>query len=593
MSTSPASIGRRVALAVVAAVVACAGMLVVLAPPERCPTVTVDSLRSSASETVEWFVRNQHDDGTWLYLYNADTATVTPDYNVIRHAGAVMALYQAAVAGIPGALASADRGLGWAQDRIIERDGWAAVSYHGETPVGASALLLAGLVDRRDAAGDQQYDVLMQQLGRFLVAQIERSGAVLAYYGTATGKPVPDEYSKYYTGEAYWALTRLHRVFPHGGWSQVAGRVGAYLASQRDEIEGYWPPIADHWAAYGLAETTAFDDRDAERPLVPNEVAYARRQAQLFGGQVLWVSQRFGPWGELVRGPPVPRGGGYGVIGEALTGLWLVAKAEPRLADLRAPIAERAVCIAGLAVRAQADADDARTQAEPGRVEGAWFRDGETRMDDQQHALAALLRTVPIVEAADDGDEPTRSLSAWLWLVILVAAVNPARTAFGVPRRGDSPTTAGVATLGGLGGAAVVLAVALLSGPLVDAVHVSDPALRIAAGAVGAVVGALQLVRRPPSPEPSLPGRRAAIVPVAIPLVIAPGVLALSMSANADRGGWLVAGALALGVGLLTLATLARQGGPGGRVLAWAARLTAAGLLGTSILLVVAGVLDV
>ena len=35
----------------------------------------------------------------------------------------------------------------------------------------------------------------------------------------------------------------------------------------------------------------------------------------------------------------------------------------------------------------------------PERVEGAWFRDGETRMDDQQHALAALLRTQAIVRA--------------------------------------------------------------------------------------------------------------------------------------------------------------------------------------------------
>ena len=35
----------------------------------------------------------------------------------------------------------------------------------------------------------------------------------------------------------------------------------------------------------------------------------------LFGSQVRWVSQRFGPWGVVVRGPHVPRGGGYGVRG--------------------------------------------------------------------------------------------------------------------------------------------------------------------------------------------------------------------------------------------------------------------------------------
>ena len=45
-------------------------------------------LRQAASETVDWFVRNQHADGTWLYEYDAETDTVVDDYNLVRHAGA-------------------------------------------------------------------------------------------------------------------------------------------------------------------------------------------------------------------------------------------------------------------------------------------------------------------------------------------------------------------------------------------------------------------------------------------------------------------------------------------------------------------------
>ena len=144
-------------------------------------------------------------------------------------------------------------------------------------------------------------------------------------------------------------------------------------------------------------------------------------------------------------------------------------------------------------------------------------------MDDQQHALAALLRTMPIVEASgiDTGDSKSAP-SGWLWIAALLAALNPARAAFGVPRGDGRRRAAGIAALGGAGGAVVVLAFALLSGPLVNALDVSDPALRIAAGVVGALVGATQLVRRPPAAEPALPGLRAAIVPVAIPLVISP-----------------------------------------------------------------------
>jgi hypothetical protein len=66
----------------------------VLAPPERCPSVTADELRNSATETVEWFTRNQRPDGTWLYLYDAGTNRAAPKYNVVRHTGAGVGLYR-------------------------------------------------------------------------------------------------------------------------------------------------------------------------------------------------------------------------------------------------------------------------------------------------------------------------------------------------------------------------------------------------------------------------------------------------------------------------------------------------------------------
>ena len=215
-------------------------------------------------------------------------------------------------------------------------------------------------------------------------------------------------------------------------------------------------------------------------------------------------------------------------------------------------------------------------------MEGAWFLDGETRMDDQQHALAGLLRTIPIVEAGDVDlglAARRRRASAWLWAAALVLALNPARAAFGVPRAGRSPrTVAGVAALGGAIGGLAVCAAAAAGGPLLDALDVSEPSFRIAAGIVAALAGAADLFRRPPAPEPALPGWRAALVPVAIPVVARPALLVLALGAGADRGVLVSAGAMALGVALLTGA-----GGPvahrrpGGRVLRWAGRLLAAG----------------
>jgi small neutral amino acid transporter SnatA (MarC family) len=615
MGWRPTTAGRRAAAGGLGLALVAVGVFGVLAPPERCPDVGVDDLERASALTVDWFVENQNRDGTWLYQYDAGDDRVIDDYNIVRHAGAIMGLYQAAAAGYPGALESGDAGLEWLLDRTFDDHGWTAIVWRGEVSVGSTALLAAGLVDRRAATGDDEHDELLRRLGDFMVAQTEPSGAVLAYYSRVQGAPVPETYSKYYTGEAYWALTRLHRTFPDEGWEETADRIGDYLATRRDEVEDNWPVIPDHWAAYGLAETVAFEDRSAASrfPLTAAEVAYAEEQSGLFGSQVRWVSQRHGPWGLAVRGPHIPRGGGYGVVGEALTGFWRVAEAEPRLFDLREPLAERTLCIAGLAIDEQVGEDEAEAYERPERVAGAWFRDGETRMDDQQHVLAALLRTVEIVESgASDagsgsgGDMPTFSL----WLVALVAVVNPFRTALAVPRAGRSRrAVAETALLGGLVAGLGVVVLTWAAGPLVDALDISEPALRLAAGIVAGVGGVLAAFRRPPPSDPALAGRGAALVPVAIPLVATPALLVAALSAHADRGFTVLVVALAIAVPALALVSTllapaippADQGGDAGsapatvavRLVAWAGRLTAAGLVAAAVALVIDGVLAV
>ena len=570
---------------------------VVVAPPEHCPSVGAGELRRSAQGAVDWFVRNQEADGAWLYLYNAEDDSIPVEYNEVRHAGVTMGLYQAAAAGLPGALRSADRGTEWALDRLLRRDGWAALEGDGRVTTGASALLAAGLAIRRDATGDTRYDDVLSELGRFLLAQTQPSGAVLASYDVARGAPLPGEYSKYYTGEAYWALGRLHLALPGDGWDEGADRIGAYLATSRDDEEGHWPPIPDHWAAYGAAETVEFPER-GRPPLTEDEVRYARRQAELFGFQARWLAHYHGPWGGVVRGGYEPRGGWYGVVGEALTGWWLTALADPRLADLRGPIAERARCVAGLAMDEQSDAEDAADSARPERVEGAWFTDGETRMDDQQHALAGLLRTIPIVQAGDDASSSGpggNAPSAWLWAAALLLALNPARAAFGIPRAGRRPRdAAGLAAAGGLIGGLAVCAAAAVGDPLLEALEVSDPSFRTAAGIVALLAGIADLFRRPPPPEPALPGWRAALVPVAIPLVARPALVVLALGAGAEGHVLVCAGAMAVGVALLAALTAwGTTKGSGGRVLRWGGRLLGAGLVACGVILAIDGVLDV
>lgn len=369
-----------------------AGLLRTFAvPPEHCPVVGVEEARASAAAAATWITRSQGSDGSYVYEYNIAEQRPVPGYNEVRHAGVTMSLYHLATAGETSYLAAADAGLARMIANLDFIDDRAAFKEPAGRPykTGSSALMLAGLAQRRIATGDGQHDELMRQLGRFLVSMQEANGAMLAFWDPATEAPVPGERSRYYTGEAFWALALLHRVLPGEGWDVPTLKVADYLALERDEAEGIdFAPWADQWAAYGLAEVALWPGASRLRD---HHVAYARSLAGRFGLLVRVESRRTGSgFSELARGP-MARAAGMGTWGEGLGSLWVLATADPRMADLQEPIAERALCVAGLLVARQHRGVEETRLPAVGDAEGGWFRDNLTRMDDQQHAISALI----------------------------------------------------------------------------------------------------------------------------------------------------------------------------------------------------------
>jgi len=79
---------------------------------------------------------------------------------------------------------------------------------------------------------------------------------------------------------------------------------------------------------------------------------------------------------------------------EGLGSISRVAEVDERLADLRPALAERLACGAGILA-------DRQERTGPEKERGAWFRDDVTRMDDQQHALSALLASAGLVERSE------------------------------------------------------------------------------------------------------------------------------------------------------------------------------------------------
>jgi hypothetical protein len=351
--------------------------------PETCPAPGTAAFERAAAAAGTWIQRGEGN-GRYVYEYDRDADQANPGYNIVRHAGVTMSLYQLARAGHEEVMDTADAGLTEMLENAVEAGaGLAYTDNDTRASLGASALFAAALAQRRAATGDPRYDEELRAVGRFLAGQMTPSGQMLARYDLRTQQPVPGETSKYYTGEAAWALAQLHNLFPDEGWGDQARQVLDYLATERDEVEDLdYRPWADQWAAYTLAEM-------APHGLAEHHVTYARALAERFGMLVRTESQK-DSW-PVAFVDPRARGGGIGVWLEGLGSLSAVAARDPRLDDLREPLADRLACGAGILADRQEDAADAADWPAPERVEGAWFRDDVTRMDDQQHALSGLL----------------------------------------------------------------------------------------------------------------------------------------------------------------------------------------------------------
>ena len=205
---------------------------------------------------------------------------------------------------MPGALRSADRGTDGRSTGSLERDDWAAVTSergdrHGRDRAPRRRAGHPARGHRRHAL--RRRAAPARALPRRSGRAVGRGARVLRHGARRAG--------------ARRVLQVLHGRGVLGAGAARTGRsrtrVGARPPTAsartwrraRDDVEDHWPPIADHWAGYGLAETVAFPER-GRAPLTEAELAYARRQAELFGGQARWVQQRFGPWGGVVRGSP-------------------------------------------------------------------------------------------------------------------------------------------------------------------------------------------------------------------------------------------------------------------------------------------------
>lgn len=172
-------------------------------------------------------------------------------------------------------------------------------------------------------------------------------------------------------------------------------------------------------------------------------------------------------------------------------------------------------------------------------------------------------------------------------LVALVTAVNPCRVRLVLPERRAAVALGALIALGSAAGVAAV------GGAFLDALDITPETFRLAAAVVLALEGARALVLARPAHEPELGGLGAALVPVAFPLLLTPGVVVLALTAGGDDIVGEAVAALVVACALVLATTLIPRGTLSDALLAAGGRLLGAMEIAAGVALAVDSLHDV
>lgn len=222
---------------------------------------------------VDYILRAQRPDGSFVYLVNSDPAvSVPPGYNLLRHAGTVYALGMAHAwrpdPRIERSMASAvefmrrcclepvqdGQGLGITEPPTVVPDA-GPLSYK----LGGAGLGLVALTTlTRARPGDVPMEE-MQGLARFGQYMMRWNGEFYARHVPSAGGRIEPGQAPFYPGEMILGWLMLHERRPSPELIDWSVRALSLLARQR-AVAGAAP--ADHWALLATARLFAIAERE-------------------------------------------------------------------------------------------------------------------------------------------------------------------------------------------------------------------------------------------------------------------------------------------------------------------------------------------
>ena len=201
---------------------------------------STDEIKKQALSGADWIVKNQKENGQYLYYYDAKEDNYidhehperTEDnlyYNDLRHCGGIVTLIRAyQLTKDEKYLQSAKKGLDFivsiTKEHDIDGETGAYVFYNKKAKLGGTGMILIAMMKYREESGDKSYDEYIKKYTRHLLSRIYKTGEFLGYYihpKFQNGRPLinmSDEerretFSFYYPGEALLGLALFANYF--------------------------------------------------------------------------------------------------------------------------------------------------------------------------------------------------------------------------------------------------------------------------------------------------------------------------------------------------------------------------------------------
>ena len=189
--------------------------------------------------------------GKFIYRYDRrKKPRPAPDYNALRHCGAVWSMLDTVGTELPAVTAAADRAIDFLLAEMVhpvpQVDGARGVVDNRSFKIGGNGLALLALLERHARRPDDRLISEATAFGRYIVSEQQDDGDFIHARVFETYRVRPFR-SNYYTGEAMFGLVRLFEATGDATFLDAVVRAEETLGP-RD----YGVPEHSHWMLYAL-----------------------------------------------------------------------------------------------------------------------------------------------------------------------------------------------------------------------------------------------------------------------------------------------------------------------------------------------------